>query len=332
MTSSVRLRSLILLVLASLLAGLVAAPVSAAAPPGKGKPTPGKAVFFAADGMRQDLVAKYAAAGLMPTMGAFLKNGTSAARQRSADPGAAEHRRRLVHARDRRLAGRPRLHEQHVPQERRRVRDRLDIGVRPGRAPGGVDRPVRASGPGSRSRRSSGRAGATRRSRAPRSTSRASSPAVASPPTSSAPPADALFDDAPFISAFGLQFDHKDGYPAANRAAGPVGRDRPRRRLDGRPRVVQPGQGDAPPRPDGSDRQVRPQRLHLRQHERLDRRTTTRSSSRGRGAAPRPTRSGRWRRASGPTSRSSSTSPRSPAATRTRSTARPPACSSRSRS
>ena len=31
-----------------------------------------KAVFFAADGMRQDIVARYAAQGLMPTMSDFL--------------------------------------------------------------------------------------------------------------------------------------------------------------------------------------------------------------------------------------------------------------------
>ncbi|HET7514591.1 MAG TPA: alkaline phosphatase family protein, partial [Gaiella sp.] len=37
-----------------------------------------KAVFFAADGMRQDIVARYAAQGLMPTMSEFLKTGTSA--------------------------------------------------------------------------------------------------------------------------------------------------------------------------------------------------------------------------------------------------------------
>ena len=37
-----------------------------------------KAVFFAADGMRQDIVERYAAQGVMPTMADFLKNGTSA--------------------------------------------------------------------------------------------------------------------------------------------------------------------------------------------------------------------------------------------------------------
>ena len=35
-------------------------------------------MFFAADGMRQDIVARYAAQGLMPTMSDFLKKGTSA--------------------------------------------------------------------------------------------------------------------------------------------------------------------------------------------------------------------------------------------------------------
>ena len=52
--------------------------IAGAAPPaGKGKPDK-TAVFFAADGLRQDLVAKYAAQGVVPTMASFLKNGTSA--------------------------------------------------------------------------------------------------------------------------------------------------------------------------------------------------------------------------------------------------------------
>jgi 2',3'-cyclic-nucleotide 2'-phosphodiesterase (5'-nucleotidase family) len=37
-----------------------------------------RAVFFVADGLRQDLVADYAAQGLLPTMGTFLKRGASA--------------------------------------------------------------------------------------------------------------------------------------------------------------------------------------------------------------------------------------------------------------
>lgn len=71
------------LVLLAAIAALVFPGASAAAPPAAAKPSPAapgtaKAVFFAADGLRQDLVAQYAARGLMPTMASFLKNGASA--------------------------------------------------------------------------------------------------------------------------------------------------------------------------------------------------------------------------------------------------------------
>jgi 2',3'-cyclic-nucleotide 2'-phosphodiesterase (5'-nucleotidase family) len=66
-----------LLAAAGLLSTILAGPASAAPPPGKG-PASGTAVFFVSDGMRQDLVAKYAAQGLMPTMASFLKNGAYA--------------------------------------------------------------------------------------------------------------------------------------------------------------------------------------------------------------------------------------------------------------
>ncbi len=44
----------------------------------RGKLPVGKAVFFAADGLRQDIVERYAARGLMPTMRSFLRDGTKA--------------------------------------------------------------------------------------------------------------------------------------------------------------------------------------------------------------------------------------------------------------
>jgi 2',3'-cyclic-nucleotide 2'-phosphodiesterase (5'-nucleotidase family) len=66
-----------LLAAAGLLSTMLAGPAAAAPPPGKGQPS-NTAVFFVADGMRQDKVAAYAAQGLMPTMSSFLKNGTSA--------------------------------------------------------------------------------------------------------------------------------------------------------------------------------------------------------------------------------------------------------------
>ena len=66
-------------------------------------------------------------------------------RQRHADAGAAEHRGRLVHAGDRRLARRARLDEQHVPQKRPALRQPHD-SVRLWRPPGRVDRAVRRAG------------------------------------------------------------------------------------------------------------------------------------------------------------------------------------------
>ena len=89
------------------------------------------------------------------------------------------------------------------------------------------------------------------------------------------------------------------------------------------PATFSPADGDAPARPRLRRRQVRPQRLHLRQHQRRHDRTTTRvlfSAHEGR----RPTRSAPLQAASWPTSRSRSSAARS--------TARRPACSSRSRS
>ena len=56
MTSRVRVRSMVLLTLASLLVGLMAAPIASAAPTKSGDPASQKAVFFASDGMRQDAV------------------------------------------------------------------------------------------------------------------------------------------------------------------------------------------------------------------------------------------------------------------------------------
>jgi 2',3'-cyclic-nucleotide 2'-phosphodiesterase (5'-nucleotidase family) len=67
----------VLLVLAAPAAGTLTAAASSSAA-AKEKAPEDTAVFFAADGLRQDLVAKYAAKGLLPTMSSFLKKGTSA--------------------------------------------------------------------------------------------------------------------------------------------------------------------------------------------------------------------------------------------------------------
>ena len=62
-----------------LLAGMLPAAVAAVGDRGGGQRPEDRAVFFVGDGMRQDLIAKYAAQGLLPTMADFLKKGTSAA-------------------------------------------------------------------------------------------------------------------------------------------------------------------------------------------------------------------------------------------------------------
>lgn len=84
MTRRTRSRSIVLtavVTLISLLAVLAATP-GLAAPSGaeadRDAPSDGGAVFFTSDGLRQDLVKKYAAEGVMPTMGDLLKKGASA--------------------------------------------------------------------------------------------------------------------------------------------------------------------------------------------------------------------------------------------------------------
>jgi 2',3'-cyclic-nucleotide 2'-phosphodiesterase (5'-nucleotidase family) len=73
---------LVIALLALMAPGVAAAPLAPTADPSGGaapaKGAKGKAVFFVADGLRQDLVAQYAAAGVVPTMADFLKKGTSA--------------------------------------------------------------------------------------------------------------------------------------------------------------------------------------------------------------------------------------------------------------
>ena len=157
-----------------------------------------KAVFFAADGLRQDLVAKSASRGPARRRWGSCSSTASARWRRAADAGAAEHRRRLVQPRDRRVAGR-RTARRTTPststarRSRNRTRPSIPACCRPSRSPS------RPSAAASRSPRSSGPAGATRPSTARRSTSARSSRAAASRPTTSAKRRP-LFDDAPFVT------------------------------------------------------------------------------------------------------------------------------------
>jgi hypothetical protein len=82
-TRSSRLRIVALAAVVALvpvLAVPVAAPglAAPAAADNGAKPSDHRAVFFASDGMRQDLVRKYAAQGVMPTMSGLLEKGASA--------------------------------------------------------------------------------------------------------------------------------------------------------------------------------------------------------------------------------------------------------------
>ena len=149
-------------------------------------------IFFASDGLVQNRVADYVAQGLLPTFRRPHEEGRHRERQRPADPGAAEHGRGLVQPGDRRVAGRARLDQQHLPHQRRAIRQPHGR-VRPGRAAG------RDARPGRRARRQEGRADRMgRRTWRERSTGptvdyRTSSPAGALPPTTSAPTTIAAF-------------------------------------------------------------------------------------------------------------------------------------------
>ena len=73
MTTSVRIRATVLVTLVSLVAGLIAAPVAAA--PSSKAPHTDKAILFASDGMRPDLMERFAAEGSMPTYADLMANG-----------------------------------------------------------------------------------------------------------------------------------------------------------------------------------------------------------------------------------------------------------------
>ncbi|MFN8630353.1 MAG: 5'-nucleotidase C-terminal domain-containing protein [Chloroflexota bacterium] len=78
MTNAVRRRRLLLLPAVLALIGTAAAAPVTAHDSGPGRPHRDPAVFFAADGMRQDLVARYAREGRVPTLASFLRDGVKA--------------------------------------------------------------------------------------------------------------------------------------------------------------------------------------------------------------------------------------------------------------
>ena len=180
-------------------------------------------------------------------------------RQRAPDRGAAEHGRGLVQPRYRCVARRPRVDQQHVPHQRRHVRQQ-HVVVRE-RGPQGGE-----PGPGGRARRPQGRPSRMGRRR------QRDDPG----------PDDRL----PVVLLRPRRRDElrvgvghrrqRSGVRPAVRPSGGLRRPAPvrGRRPDGGDRLdrvaardLQPRDGDAPPGARLRHRQVRPQRLDLRQHQ-----------------------------------------------------------------
>lgn len=211
----VRVRAIAVLTAIALLAGLVAAPASAAPP--IGATASNGAVFFSSDGLRQDLVQKYAAAGVMPTMAGFLKNGTSATGggmltqappntgagwytlATGAWPGITGSTNNTFHINGAPLSTRTSAFDANVLQVETIAQSAERGGLKVAQVEWAGGRNASIQGPTIDFQSFfSGRGVAT---------------------NFIGTAGDVLFDDAPFIGAFGLQFDHPTGY--AGRAAFP---------------------------------------------------------------------------------------------------------------
>lgn len=213
--SLVRVRAIAVLTAVALLSGLLAAPIVAA--PVAGSPASGGAVFFTSDGLRQDLVAKYAAQGVMPTMAQFLKTGTSAAGgglltqappntgagwytlATGAWPGITGSTNNTFHINGAPLNTRTSAFDANVLQVETIAQSAERGGLKVAQVEWAGGRNASIQGPTIDFQ------------------SFFSGRGVATNFTGTA--GDVLFDDAPFIASFGLQFDHPAGY--AGQAAFP---------------------------------------------------------------------------------------------------------------
>ncbi len=211
------------------------------------KPITEKAVFFASDGMRQDKVQRYADQGVMPTMKGLLKKGVHAAgggllTQAPPNTGAGWYTlatgawpavhgstNNTFHKNGDPFGNRTAAFDPGVLQAESIAQSAERDGLKVAQVEWAGGRNASIQGPTIDFQTFlSGRGVAT----------------------NYVSPADNL----PFAASLGLQFDqHVSG-------AG--------RRLDRRTDVTQPGHGDAPARPRRRRRQVRPERLPLRQHQR----------------------------------------------------------------
>ncbi|MGP1674496.1 MAG: alkaline phosphatase family protein, partial [Candidatus Limnocylindrales bacterium] len=209
-------RALVWLTIVALLASLAAAPasVTAAAP---SKPRVDRAVLFAADGLRQDLVESYAKQGQMPTMRSFLRNGAKASGNgmltqappntgagwytmaTGAWPGVTGSTNNTFHISGQPFGNRTAAFDPGVLQAESIAQSAERDGLKVAQVEWAGGRNAAIAGPTIDFRVFlSGRGVATNFIGAP---------------------GEPLFDDVPFISAFGLQFDHPAGY--AGQAAFP---------------------------------------------------------------------------------------------------------------
>ena len=269
MRSSVRRRGIAVLGTLGLLGGLVAVSAAGSSPTalangqGHGQDTKPKAVFFASDGLRQDLVKKYANQGLMPTMRSFIRNGVRAAEDglltqappntgagwytlaTGAWPGVHGSTNNTFHKNGEAFASRTAAFDPGVLQAESiaQAAERGGLKVAQIEWAGGrnasingptIDYQTFHSGRGVATNYVGGRTTPVRRPG--------------------------------FVAAFGLQFDHPAGF--GRPAPFPQAEPNAGHRLDQRARVEQPRHGDAAARARRRHRQVRPERLPLRQHRR----------------------------------------------------------------
>ncbi len=175
------------------------------------------AVFFASDGMRQDLVERYAAQGSMPTMRRLLRRGVHASGDglltqaptntgagwytlaTGAWPGVHGSTNNTFHKNGDPFGNRTAAFDQGVLQAETIAQSAERGGLKVAQVEWAGGRNASISGPTIDFQSFFSGRGVTT--------------------NFIGGPGDVLFDDAAFISSFGLQFDHPDGYEAAGREA-----------------------------------------------------------------------------------------------------------------
>ncbi len=265
-------------VLVAALAPVAAGASVAASPSVPSAGSGGGTVFFAADGLRQDLVAKYAAAGDVPTMASFLSKGMSAAGDglltqappntgagwyslaTGASPGVTGSTNNTFHINGAPFANRTGSFDAGVLQAETIAQSAERGGLKVAQVEWAGGRNGVINGPTIDFRTFYSGRGVATNYIAPLTTPRSSPPSGCSSTT-------------------------RPGSPGRRPSRGGAG-GRPSAGPTSRPAIAR--EGDAPARARLRGRQVRPERLPVRLHRTTARRTTTRSSCRPRRAAPHP--------------------------------------------